>query len=43
MSFFSDRLKVYLRERGTRHELIDAVFEVPGAHDDLWLFVSRVE
>ncbi|MGC2222330.1 MAG: glycine--tRNA ligase subunit beta [Methylocella sp.] len=42
MSFFSDRLKVYLRERGTRHDLIDAVFALPG-QDNLLLFVSRVE
>jgi glycyl-tRNA synthetase beta chain len=42
MSFFSDRLKVYLRERGTRHDLIDAVFALPG-QDDLLLIVSRVE
>ena len=42
MSFFSDRLKVYLRERGTRHDLIDAVSALPG-QDDLLLFVSRVE
>jgi glycyl-tRNA synthetase beta chain len=42
MSFFSDRLKVYLRQRGTRHDLIDAVFALPG-QDDLLLFVSRVE
>jgi glycyl-tRNA synthetase beta chain len=42
MSFFSDRLKVYLRERGTRYDLIDAVFALPG-QDDLLLFVSRVE
>ena len=42
MSFFSDKLKVYLRERGTRHDLIDAVSALPG-QDDLLLFVSRVE
>jgi glycyl-tRNA synthetase beta chain len=42
MSFFSDRLKIYLRERGTRHDLIDAVFALPG-QDDLLLLVSRVE
>ena len=42
MSFFSERLKVYLRERGTRHDLIDAVFALPG-QDDLLLFVERVE
>ena len=42
MSFFSERLKVYLRERGTRHDLIDAVFALP-EQDDLLLIVSRVE
>jgi glycyl-tRNA synthetase beta chain len=42
MSFFSDRLKIYLRERGTGHDLIDAVFALPG-QDDLLLLVSRVE
>ncbi|WGJ15784.1 glycine--tRNA ligase subunit beta [Methylocapsa sp. D3K7] len=41
MSFFSDRLKVHLRERGTRHDLIDAVFALPG-QDDLLLIVTRV-
>jgi glycyl-tRNA synthetase beta chain len=41
MIFFSERLKVYLRERGTRHDLIDAVFALPG-QDDLLLIVSRV-
>lgn len=40
MSFFSDRLKVHLRERGTRHDLIDAVFAL--GEDDLLLIVSRV-
>jgi glycyl-tRNA synthetase beta chain len=42
MGFFSDRLKVYLRERGTRYDLIDAVFALPG-QDDLLLIVTRVE
>ena len=42
MSFFSERLKVYLRERGARYDLIDAVFALPG-QDDLHLIVSRVE
>jgi glycyl-tRNA synthetase beta chain len=42
MSFFSERLKVYLRERGTRYDLIDALFALPG-QDDLLLFVSHVE
>jgi glycyl-tRNA synthetase beta chain len=41
MSFFSERLKVYLRERGTRYDLIDAVFALKG-QDDLLLIVSRV-
>jgi glycyl-tRNA synthetase beta chain len=41
MSFFSDRLKIYLRERGTRHDLIDAVFALPD-QDDLLLIVARV-
>jgi glycyl-tRNA synthetase beta chain len=42
MSFFSERLKVYLRERGARYDLIDAVFALPG-QDDLLLIVSRVD
>jgi glycyl-tRNA synthetase beta chain len=42
MSFFSERLKVYLRGRGARYDLIDAVFALPG-QDDLHLIVSRVE
>ncbi len=41
MSFFGERLKVYLRERGARYDLIDAVFVLPG-QDDLLLIVSRV-
>ena len=42
MGFFCERLKVYLRERGARFDLIDAVFALPG-QDDLLLIVSRVE
>jgi glycyl-tRNA synthetase beta chain len=42
IGFFSERLNVYLRERGARHDLIDAVFALPG-QDDLLLIVSRVE
>lgn len=42
LSFFADRLKVYLRDRGARHDLIDAVFALPG-QDDLLLIVRRVE
>ena len=42
LSFFADRLKVHLREQGARHDLIDAVFALPG-QDDLALVVKRVE
>ncbi|HEY8564072.1 MAG TPA: glycine--tRNA ligase subunit beta [Beijerinckiaceae bacterium] len=42
LSFFADRLKVYLRDQGARHDLIDAVFALPG-QDDLILIVRRVE
>jgi len=42
LSFFADRLKVHLREKGARHDLIDAVFALPG-QDDLALIVKRVE
>ena len=40
LSFFHDRLKVYLREQGARHDLIDAVIS-PEA-DDLLAIVRRV-
>jgi glycyl-tRNA synthetase beta chain len=42
LGFFADRLKVYLRDKGARHDLIDAVFSLPG-QDDLFLVVKRVE
>jgi glycyl-tRNA synthetase beta chain len=42
LAFFADRLKVYLREKGARHDLIDAVFALPG-QDDLLQVVRRVE
>ena len=42
LSFFADRLKVYLKDKGARHDLIDAVFALPG-QDDLALIVKRVE
>jgi len=42
LDFFADRLKVALRERGTRHDLIDAVFSL-GNEDDLVRLVARVE
>ncbi|QGY04361.1 glycine--tRNA ligase subunit beta [Methylobacterium mesophilicum SR1.6/6] len=42
LAFFADRLKVYLRDQGARHDLVDAVFALPG-QDDLLLIVRRVE
>ena len=42
LAFFADRLKVYLRDQGARHDLIDAVFALPG-QDDLLMVVRRVE
>ncbi len=42
LAFFADRSKVYLRENGARHGLIDAVFALPG-QDDLLMIVRRVE
>ncbi len=42
LNFLADRLKVYLRDQGARHDLIDAVFALPG-QDDLLMVVRRVE
>src|SRR3982074_946025 len=42
IDFFSDRLKVQLREQGARHDLVDAVLALEG-QDDLVLIVRRVE
>jgi glycyl-tRNA synthetase beta chain len=42
LSFFADRLKGQLREKGARHDLVDAVFALEG-QDDLLLIVRRVE
>ncbi len=42
LSFIADRLKVALREKGIRHDLIDAVFAL-GGEDDLVRLVARVE
>ncbi len=42
LAFFADRLKVQLREQGSRHDLVDAVFALEG-QDDLLLIVRRVE
>ncbi|MBB35999.1 MAG: glycine--tRNA ligase subunit beta [Hirschia sp.] len=41
LSFFADRLKVYLKDQGKRHDLIDAVFAL--GEDDLVLIVKRVD
>ena len=42
MAFFADRLKVALRDRGVRHDLISAVFAL-GGEDDLVRLLARVE
>jgi glycyl-tRNA synthetase beta chain len=42
LAFFAERLKVYLRDKGARYDLIDAVFALPG-QDDLLMVVRRVE
>lgn len=41
LAFFHDRLKVYLRDQGARHDLIDAV--ISDDADDLLMIVRRVE
>uniref|UniRef100_UPI0035642FB7 glycine--tRNA ligase subunit beta n=1 Tax=Shimia sp. TaxID=1954381 RepID=UPI0035642FB7 len=40
LTFFHDRLKVYLRDEGIRHDVIDACIAMPG-NDDLNLLVKR--
>jgi glycyl-tRNA synthetase beta chain len=40
--FFAERLKAQLRDRGARHDLVDAVFSL-GQQDDLFLVVHRLE
>ena len=40
LSFLHDRLKVFLRDRGVRHDVIDAVLHMPNA-DDLALLTKR--
>lgn len=40
VSFFHDRLKVFLRDQGIRHDVIDACLAVQGG-DDLYLLVAR--
>lgn len=47
LDFFADRLKVALREKGVRHDLIDAVFahgkQGGGGEDDLVRLMARVD
>jgi glycyl-tRNA synthetase beta chain len=43
LSFIHDRLKVYLRDKGARHDLIDSALGAGGASDDLLMIVRRVE
>ncbi|PCD77083.1 glycine--tRNA ligase subunit beta [Pseudothioclava arenosa] len=42
LAFFHDRLKVFLRDQGIRHDVIDAVLAMAG-NDDLTLVVKRAE
>ena len=42
LEFFADRLKVHLREKGVRHDLVTAVFAL-GGEDDLVRLVARAE
>ena len=41
LDFFADRLKVHLRDRGVRHDHIEAVFAL-GNEDDLVRLIARV-
>ncbi|WGF89462.1 glycine--tRNA ligase subunit beta [Marinivivus vitaminiproducens] len=41
-SFMADRLKVHLRERGIRHDLVSAAFAV-GQDDDFVRLIARIE
>ena len=41
LAFFTDRVRVYLRERGVRHDLVSAVSEA-GDEDDLVRLLKRV-
>jgi len=42
LSFFHDRLKVFLRDEGVSHDAIDASLAMPG-NDDLLLLVNRAK
>ncbi|GHC71369.1 glycine--tRNA ligase subunit beta [Limoniibacter endophyticus] len=41
LSFFHDRLKVYLKDQGARHDAIDAVLSAEGGQNDNLLFIAR--
>jgi glycyl-tRNA synthetase beta chain len=41
LEFFADRLKIALREKGTRHDLVAAIFAL-GGEDDLVRLLARV-
>lgn len=42
LDFFADRLKVHLKEKGVRHDLVSAVFAL-GGEDDLVRLMARVD
>lgn len=42
LAFFADRLKVHLKDRGVRHDLVSAVFAL-GGEDDLVRLMTRVK
>ena len=42
LAFFHDRLKVYLKDEGISHDVIDASLAMPG-NDDLLLLVNRAK
>ena len=42
LSFFADRLSVHLKDKGARHDLLDAVFGL-GGQDDVLMISKRVE
>ncbi|MGE0064110.1 MAG: glycine--tRNA ligase subunit beta [Xanthobacteraceae bacterium] len=41
IAFMAERLKFYLRSRGARHDLVDAVFALGGLFGDDFLMVTR--
>jgi glycyl-tRNA synthetase beta chain len=42
LAFFHDRLKVYLKDQGLKHDVIDACLMLDGG-DDLWLIATRAK